>query len=83
MNLDKNSSKVAYSTHRRSLADIDNIRYLEDVDKCHHIYVAHVKICLPITKITKNLFLSRGRDVCSVTSFNTRITRFSCFSLIN
>ena len=50
MNLDKNSCKVAYSTHRRSSADIDNIRYLEDVDKCHHIYVAHVKICLPITK---------------------------------
>ena len=78
MNLDKNSSKVAYSTHRRSLADIDSM-----YDKCHHIYVAHVKICLPITKITKNLFLSRGRDVCSVTSFNTRITRFSCFSMIN
>ena len=77
---DKNSSKVAYSTHRRSSADIDNIRWLEVVDKCHHISLAHVKIYLPITK---NLFLSRGRDVCSVTSINTRITRFSCFSMIN
>ena len=83
MNSENNSPKVANSTHRQSSVDIDNIRWLEVVDKCHHIYVAHVKICLPITKITKNLFLSRGRDVCSVTSFNTSITRFSCFSLIN
>ena len=81
MNSDKNSSKVAYSTHRRSSADIDNIRWLEVVDKCHHISLAHVKIYLQITK--KYLFLSRGRDVCSVTSINTRITRFSCFSMIN
>ena len=81
MNPDENLSRVAYSTHRRSTADIENIRQLEAADKCHHISLAHVKIYLQITK--KYLFLSRGRDVCSVTSINTRITRFSCSSMIN